>query len=155
MLLDGTLDQLDGIITPTICDTLRPMSQNFRVAMEGKLPCIFLAHPQNRKPAFGLQFTVDQYMHVKGELEKIAGKTITDDDLRAISADALVIWTTKDPSGPVDEGRRIADLLPNGRLEVIENAGHWPQYEQTATFNHVHLDFLRGNTTESNDQIPT
>ena len=51
--------------------------------MEGKLPCIFLAHPQNRKPAFGLQFTVDQYMHVKGELEKIAGKTITDDDLRA------------------------------------------------------------------------
>ncbi|WP_151075427.1 (R)-2-hydroxyglutaryl-CoA dehydratase subunit beta [Flintibacter sp. KGMB00164] len=82
MLLDGTLDQLDGIITPTICDTLRPMSQNFRVAMEGKLPCIFLAHPQNRKPAFGLQFTVDQYMHVKSELEKISGNTITDEALR-------------------------------------------------------------------------
>ena len=82
MLLDGTLDQLDGIITPTICDTLRPMSQNFRVAMEGKLPCIFLAHPQNRKPAFGLQFTVDQYMHVKSELEKISGNTITDEVLR-------------------------------------------------------------------------
>lgn len=82
MLLDGTLDQLDGIITPTICDTLRPMSQNFRVAMESKLPCIFLAHPQNRKPAFGLQFTVDQYMHVKSELEKISGNTITDEALR-------------------------------------------------------------------------
>ena len=82
MLLDGTLDQLDGIITPTICDTLRPMSQNFRVAMEGKLPYIFLAHPQNRKPAFGLQFTVDQYMHVKSELEKISGNTITDEALR-------------------------------------------------------------------------
>ncbi|MBM6681421.1 (R)-2-hydroxyglutaryl-CoA dehydratase subunit beta [Pseudoflavonifractor capillosus] len=82
MLLDGTLDQLDGIITPTICDTLRPMSQNYRVAMEGKLPCIFLAHPQNRKPAFGLQFTVDQYMHVKYQLEEISGKIITDDDLR-------------------------------------------------------------------------
>ena len=82
MLLDGTLDQLDGIITPTICDTLRPMSQNFRVAMEGKLPCIFLAHPQNRKPAFGLQFTVDQYMHVKSELEKISGNTITDEVIR-------------------------------------------------------------------------
>ena len=82
MLLDGTLDQLDGIITPTICDTLRPMSQNFRVAMEGKLPCIFLAHPQNRKPAFGLQFTVDQYMHVKSELEKFSGNTITDEVLR-------------------------------------------------------------------------
>ncbi len=83
MLLDGTLDQLDGIITPTICDTLRPMSQNIRVAMSEKLPCIFLAQPQHRKPSFGLQFTCDQYMHVKGELEKISGKPITDDDLRS------------------------------------------------------------------------
>ena len=82
MLLDGTLDDLDGIITPTICDTLRPMSQNFRVAMEGKLPCIFLAHPQQRKPAFGLQFTMDQYQHIKTELEKISGSAITDDALR-------------------------------------------------------------------------
>jgi bcr-type benzoyl-CoA reductase subunit C len=82
MLLDGTLDSLDGLITPTICDTLRPMSQNFRVAMKDKLPCIFLAHPQHRKPAFGLQFTVDQYNHVKGELEKISGTTITDEALR-------------------------------------------------------------------------
>ncbi len=82
MLLDGTLDSLDGIITPTICDTLRPMSQNIRVAMSEKLPCIFLAHPQQRKPAFGLQFTLDQYGHVKAELEKIAGKPITDDALR-------------------------------------------------------------------------
>lgn len=82
MLLDGTLDQLDGLITPTICDTLRPMSQNFRVAMKDKLPCIFLAHPQHRKPAFGLQFTVDQYSHVKAELEKISGAPITDEALR-------------------------------------------------------------------------
>ena len=88
MLLDGTLDVLDGLITPTICDTLRPMSQNFRVAMEGKLPCIFLAHPQNRRPGFGLQFTVDQYMHVKSELEKISGAPITDEALR----DAIKVY---------------------------------------------------------------
>ena len=88
MLLDGTMDELDGLITPTICDTLRPMSQNFRVAMEGKLPCIFLAHPQNRRPAFGLQFTVDQYMHVKSELEKISGAPITDEALR----DAIKVY---------------------------------------------------------------
>ena len=73
MLLDGTMDLLDGVITPTICDTLRPMSQNIRVAMSEKLPCIFLAHPQNRFADFGKQFCMDQYDHVKGELEKIAG----------------------------------------------------------------------------------
>jgi bcr-type benzoyl-CoA reductase subunit C len=77
MLLDGTMDLLDGVITPTICDTLRPMSQNIRVAMSEKLPCIFLAHPQNRKPAYGKKFCVDQYTHIKTELEKIAGAPIT------------------------------------------------------------------------------
>ena len=95
MLLDGTMDLLDGVITPTICDTLRPMSQNIRVAMSEKLPCIFLAHPQNRFADFGKQFCMDQYDHVKGELEKIAGKTITDDDLRAIAHDFGVTLNEK------------------------------------------------------------
>ncbi|MEH0447639.1 alpha/beta hydrolase [Streptomyces sp. B21-102] len=67
---------------------------------------------------------------------------LSDDDLRAIQADALVVWTTKDPSGPVDEGRRIAGLIPHGRLAVMENCGHWPQYEDADTFNRIHLDFL-------------
>ena len=83
MLLDGTMDQLDGIITPTICDTLRPMSQNFRVAMKDKLPCIFLAHPQNRFAPWGLQFCIDQYTNVRNELDKIAGHEMTDEDIRA------------------------------------------------------------------------
>lgn len=82
MLLDGTMDQLDGIITPTICDTLRPMSQNYRVAMGDKMPVIFLAHPQNRFSAGGLQFCVEQYTNIRRQLEKIAGHAVTDDDIR-------------------------------------------------------------------------
>ncbi|HWP50056.1 MAG TPA: (R)-2-hydroxyglutaryl-CoA dehydratase subunit beta [Clostridia bacterium] len=78
MLLDGTMDKLDGVITPTICDTLRPMSQNIRVAMGHKLPVIFLAHPQNRMPDYGKKFTVSQYTNIKNELEKISGVPITD-----------------------------------------------------------------------------
>ncbi|GCB44626.1 alpha/beta fold hydrolase [Streptomyces sp. NL15-2K] len=73
---------------------------------------------------------------------------LSDDDLRAIQAPALVLWTTKDPSGPVDEGRRIADLIPHGRLAVMENCGHWPQYEDAETFNRVHLDFLLDRAQE-------
>lgn len=82
MLLDGTMDQLDGVITPTICDTLRPMSQNFRVALSHKLPVIFLAHPQNRFADYGLKFTMDQYGNVRKELEKIAGKEMTNEDIQ-------------------------------------------------------------------------
>ena len=81
MLLDGTMDQLDGVITPTICDTLRPMSQNFRVSIGDKIPTIFLAHPQNRFADWGIQFCIDQYTNVKKMLEKISGKEITDADI--------------------------------------------------------------------------
>ena len=81
MLLDGTMDKLDGVITPTICDTLRPMSQNFRVAIGEKIPTIFLAHPQNRFADWGIQFCIDQYTNVKKKLEEISGNEITDEAL--------------------------------------------------------------------------
>ena len=88
MLLDGTMDQLDGLITPTICDTLRPMSQNYRVAMGDKMKVIFLAQPQNRFKEFGLEFCEDQYNHVRKELEEVAGHEITDGAIQ----DAIVIY---------------------------------------------------------------
>ena len=82
ILMDCTMDQLDGLITPTICDTLRPMSQNFRVAIGDKIPTVFLAHPQNRFAPWGLQFCVDQYTNVRKMLDKIAGHEMTDEDIR-------------------------------------------------------------------------
>ncbi|MGO4188646.1 alpha/beta fold hydrolase [Pseudarthrobacter sp. TAF60_1] len=67
---------------------------------------------------------------------------LTDEALAQIKVPALVLWTTKDPSGPVDEGRRIAGLIPNSELAIMENCGHWPQYEDPATFNKIFLDFM-------------
>ena len=81
MLLDGTMDQLDALITPTICDTLRPMSQNFRVAVGSKIPCIFLAHPQNRFDDFGVEFCKDQYRSVLEKLAFLAGHDVTNKDI--------------------------------------------------------------------------
>ena len=81
MLLDGTMDQLDALITPTICDTLRPMSQNFRVAVGSKIPCIFLAHPQNRFADWGVEFCKDQYRSVLDKLAFLAGHDVTNKDI--------------------------------------------------------------------------
>jgi 2-hydroxy-6-oxonona-2,4-dienedioate hydrolase len=67
---------------------------------------------------------------------------LTDERLAKIHAPALVLWTTKDPSGPVAEAERIASVIPNARLAVMDNCGHWPQYEDTETFNRIHLEFL-------------
>jgi 2-hydroxy-6-oxonona-2,4-dienedioate hydrolase len=67
---------------------------------------------------------------------------LSDETLAGIKAPALVLWTTKDPSGPVAEAERIAGQIPNARLAVMDNCGHWPQYEDTETFDRIHLDFL-------------
>ena len=109
MLLDGTMDQLDGLITPTICDTLRPMSQNFRVSIGDKIPTIFLAAPQNRFAPWGLQFCIDQYTNVRNELNAIAGREMTDEDIRA----AIVLYNK------ARAARREFVKLANEHCDVI------------------------------------
>ena len=85
MLLDGTLEQLDGIVTPTPCDTLRPMSQNIKslLAKKGsKTVPIFLAHPQRRTDEAGREFCRHQYEFIKEKVEEITGNTVADEALR-------------------------------------------------------------------------
>ena len=64
------------------------------------------------------------------------------EDLRRITAPTLVIWTSHDPTGKVELGETFAREIPDARLVVMENCGHWPQYEDAATFNRIHLSFL-------------
>jgi bcr-type benzoyl-CoA reductase subunit C len=84
MGLDGTLDELSGVIVSSMCDTLRPLSQNFRVgvATPKNLPYMFLSHPQNRRPEYGITFTMSQFGKIKARLEEIAGHKISDEKLQ-------------------------------------------------------------------------
>ncbi len=59
-----------------------------------------------------------------------------------IEAPSLVLWTTDDPTGDLDEADLLLSWLRDGRLEVIEDAGHWPQWEKPAEFVEAHLRFL-------------
>ena len=121
MLLDGTMDDLDGIITPTICDTLRPMSQNIRVSMSKKMPVIFLAHPQNRFEEFGIKFTMDQYHDVKKQLEKIASKAITPEALKK----AIEVYN-KSRAARREFVKLASDhcdvITPTKRMQVLKSA---------------------------------
>ena len=67
---------------------------------------------------------------------------LTEDDLAALPHETLVIWTDRNPTSPVEVGRRTAEILPNGRFELIEGAGHWPMFEQPEAFNRLVGDFL-------------
>ncbi|MCV7342902.1 alpha/beta fold hydrolase [Mycolicibacterium rhodesiae] len=65
-------------------------------------------------------------------------------DYGAITAPTLVLWTSDDPTADTTEGRRISEMIPGARFEVMQGCGHWPQYEDPKTFNRLHIDFLVG-----------
>lgn len=67
---------------------------------------------------------------------------IRDEELRSITAPTLVVWTSDDPSGPAHAGEHIASQIPGAWFELIDRAGHWPQWEQPDTFNRLVHDFL-------------
>lgn len=58
-----------------------------------------------------------------------------------ISVPTLLAWTDHDPTSTVEEAQPIKEMIPNSELVVIENAGHWPQWEQVEEFNKVIIDF--------------
>jgi 2-hydroxy-6-oxonona-2,4-dienedioate hydrolase len=67
---------------------------------------------------------------------------VTNAELAAIAAPALVIWTSDDPSGPAKAGLDMADRIPAGEFQLIKDAGHWPQWEQQEQFDTLVLEFL-------------
>ncbi|GKY88272.1 alpha/beta fold hydrolase [Sinisalibacter aestuarii] len=68
----------------------------------------------------------------------------SDEETGTITAPTLVLWTSHDPTATPEEGRRISELIPGARYEVMNGCGHWPQFEDADTFNRLHLDFLLG-----------
>ncbi|MBM3487841.1 MAG: alpha/beta hydrolase [Alphaproteobacteria bacterium] len=80
-------------------------------------------------------------MHVPEARQRFA---LTPAQWGSITAPTLVLWTSHDPTAKVEVGRALADMIPGARFVVMQDCGHWPQFEDAATFNRVHLDFLLG-----------
>jgi pimeloyl-ACP methyl ester carboxylesterase len=59
-----------------------------------------------------------------------------------ITVPTLVVGGTEDAIIPGDVLRRLAAAIPGARLEMIDGAGHLPQFERPGTFNHALGDFL-------------
>ncbi len=82
MGLDGTLNGLSACMLTTLDDTLRPLSQNYKVSVGRKIPMIFLNHGQHRKEDFGKKYNAKIFKKAKEELEKICDVRIKDEALR-------------------------------------------------------------------------
>ncbi len=55
----------------------------------------------------------------------------------------LVVWGRDDRFVPLDHGLKLIWGMPNAELHVLNNCGHWAQWEHAERFNSLVIDFLQ------------
>jgi 2-hydroxy-6-oxo-6-(2'-carboxyphenyl)-hexa-2,4-dienoate hydrolase len=94
-------------------------------------------------------YTRPDFAAIAGEL--VAGFTsrvrpeelLTTERLAAISCPTLVLWTRQNPTMPWAVGEAASRIIPGAAFHLMEDAGHWPQFEKPAEFHAVVGEFLR------------
>ena len=64
----------------------------------------------------------------------------------------MLVWGKRDPIIPVEHGLAAHELVPSSRLEIFDNAGHFPHIDDPQRFLDVLLDFI--DSTEPADVDP-
>jgi pimeloyl-ACP methyl ester carboxylesterase len=63
----------------------------------------------------------------------------------------LLVWGERDPIIPVEHGLAAHELVPSSRLEVFEDAGHFPHVDDPQRFLDVLLDFIDSTVPANTD----
>lgn len=66
--------------------------------------------------------------------------------IHRVTAPTLLVWGASDRVIPPSYGTRWNQALPNGRLAVVQKAGHHPMLEQPEAFCEAVIPFLAGQT---------
>jgi benzoyl-CoA reductase subunit C len=80
--LTGKLDCLDGMLFPSICDVIRNLSGMWQIMFKDKYVKYFDL-PQNYDDETGGRFYVHEMSTLKNDLEKLGGKPVTEESLKA------------------------------------------------------------------------
>jgi pimeloyl-ACP methyl ester carboxylesterase len=68
---------------------------------------------------------------------------ISEELLRQIENETLIIWGKDDKLFSVEYGEAAAKIIPNAKLQLIPNAGHLPLMDQPEIFNKILEDFFK------------
>ena len=79
--LTGRLDCLDGMLFPSIFDVIRNLSGMWQILFKDKYVRYFDV-PQEYHDAIGGEFYVRELEALRDDLARLAGRTVSDDDLR-------------------------------------------------------------------------
>ncbi len=64
------------------------------------------------------------------------------EDLAGLENEVLIIWGREDRVLPLDSSFILLNRLPNARLHVFPNCGHWAQWEKASEFNELVANFI-------------
>jgi 3-oxoadipate enol-lactonase len=81
---------------------------------------------------------------IRGAIQRMMERLDATPVLAALRVPTLIVVGEEDALTPVEESKRMAEVVAGARLEVIPRAGHLANMEQPARFNAVLTDFLEG-----------
>jgi 2-hydroxy-6-oxonona-2,4-dienedioate hydrolase len=93
----------------------------------------------------GMVDTVVEILHAVLEMNRGVYRGVDYMDhtrLAELRCPTQVIWTDHNPSKSYEVIKKAIDQIPDPDVVLIENAGHWPQFEQPDAVNRAMLDFL-------------
>lgn len=125
----GAYKGASAIIIPSLCDSLKCLGENWKYAVED-IKFIPMTYPQNRKPAYGAEFTKAGYERVIADLEETCGVKFDKEKL----ACSIKVYNEHNAAM-----RRLRELLakhceitPAERSDIYKSAGFMLKEEHTA-----------------------
>jgi len=69
-------------------------------------------------------------------------KWSNEEHLRNLQCPVQLIWSTHNPGNSPEHAKSALNYLRDGRMTVLDDCGHWPQWEQADAYNKIQLEFL-------------
>lgn len=66
----------------------------------------------------------------------------TREDLRSLDIPTLLVHTEHNPSSKKEQAEIAHEQLPNSDYKLLEESGHWPQWEEPERFNEIVTNFI-------------
>lgn len=67
----------------------------------------------------------------------------TPENLAKIKVPFMFLWTSDNPSGQKESAMKAMEYVENAEWALIDDSGHWPQWEHPEIFNQIVIDYLK------------
>lgn len=126
--IKGEYKGVSAIVIPSLCDSLKTLGQNWKYAV-ADIPFIPMTYPQNRRPDYGVKFTVAGYERVIRDLEEVTGAKFSESALAASNA---LYNEHNEAMREFAEVAARAEITAAERSDVFKSAWFMPVEEHTA-----------------------